>query len=89
MCVCIYLSIYIWGAGVLGSEWGTNAARPTLAFTRYCFTSRPLCTNQSSLYCPSPPALPTQLQYDCNTIAQYSTPLRPPVFMPDTIQYCV
>jgi len=59
-----------------------------LAFTRYAFASRLLCTNQSSFYCPPPPAFPTRLQYDCNTIAHYSTPLRSPVFMPCTIQYC-
>jgi len=35
-----------------------------------------------------PPALPTRLQYYCDTIARYSNPLRPPVFMPYTIQYC-
>jgi len=35
-----------------------------------------------------PPALLTRLQYDCTTIAQYSTPLRPPGFKPYTIQYC-
>jgi len=45
-----------------------------LVFTRYCFTSRPWCTNLSSLYCPHPPALPTRLQCNCNTIAQYSSP---------------
>jgi len=36
----------------------------------------------------SPPALPKRLQYDCNTIAQYSTPLRPSGYKPYTIQYC-
>jgi len=57
-----------------------------LAFTRFFFTARPLCTNRLSVYCPRPPALPTRLQYDCNTIAQYSIPKRPPVVMPYTIQ---
>ena len=37
---------------------------------------------------PLPPASPTRLQYDCMTIAQYSTPFRAPVFTPYTIQYC-
>jgi len=32
--------------------------------------------------------LPTRLQYYCNTIAQYSTPLRPAVLMQYTIHYC-
>ena len=44
-----------------------------LACTRYSFTSRILCTNQSSLHSPRPPALPTLLQYDCMTVAQYTT----------------
>ena len=35
---------------------------PALAFTGNCFTSRLLCTNQSALYCPLPPALPALLQ---------------------------
>jgi len=46
--------------------------------------------NEPSIILLPPPPLvkPALLQYDCNTIAQYSTPLRPPVFMPYTIQYC-
>ena len=35
----------------------------------------------------NPPALPTLLHYYCTTIAQYTTPLRPPVCMPYAIQY--
>ena len=47
---------------------------PTLAFvTRYCFTSRLLCTNQPSFHSPRPPALPTLVQYYCTTIGQYTT----------------
>ena len=38
------------------------------AFTRYTFTSRLLCTNQSSLYCP-PPHL--QCPHDCITLHDY------------------
>jgi len=34
-----------------------------LTFTRYCLTSRLLCTNQSTLYSPLPPASLTRLQY--------------------------
>ena len=49
-----------------------------LAFTRYSFTSRLLCTNPSSLSPPRPPALPTLLKYHCTTIARYTTPPRPP-----------
>jgi len=49
---------------------------PDLACTRYAFTSRLLCTKAtSSLYCPTPPALPTPLQYYeyCTTTARYKT----------------
>jgi len=34
-----------------------------LALTRYCFTSKLYCGNQSSFYAPPPPAKPTILQY--------------------------
>ena len=37
---------------------------------------------------PLPHASRTQLQYDCIPIAHYSTPFRPLVFTPYTIQYC-
>jgi len=46
------------------------------SFTRYSFTSRCLCTNQSSFHCPLPPALPALLQYNCTSIA-HCTPPRP------------
>jgi len=59
--------------------WYTVQSVCTLAFTRYCFTSRLLCTNQPSFYCTLPPALPTLLQYDCTTITQYTT--RPRLFL--------
>jgi len=49
-------------------------ARGALAFTRYCFTLRPLCMHQSSFYCPPHLHCP----HGCNTIAQYSTPSDPP-----------
>jgi len=48
--------------------------KPNLAFTRYCFTSRLLCTIQSSVCCPLPPVLPALLQYYCTPIAQYTPP---------------
>ena len=35
-----------------------------------------------------PPASPTRSQYYCNTIAQNSTPFRPPIFTPYTMKYC-
>ena len=60
------------GGGVSGSsspaQWG-------LAFTRYSFTSRLLCTNRFIYHSPRPPALPTLVQYYCTTIGQYTTPL--------------
>jgi len=47
--------------------------------TRYYFTSRLVCTNQSSFYCPLPPVLSALLQYYCTSIAQYTTlPPDPP-----------
>ena len=45
-----------------------------LDFTRYCFTSRLLRTNQSSVHCPLSPVLPALLQYYHTSIAQYTTP---------------
>jgi len=39
-----------------------NQARPTLAFTRYFFTSSRSCTNQSFFHSSRPPALATLLQ---------------------------
>ena len=45
-----------------------------MAFTRYCLTSRLLCTNQSSVQCPLPPAFRALLQYHHTSIAQYATP---------------
>ena len=44
-----------------------------LAFTRDSFTPRLLCTNKSFFSPPTPPTLPTLLQYYCTTIAQYTT----------------
>jgi len=58
-----------------------------LAFTRYPFTSKLSCSNQSSFYCPLPPAMPTLLQCYCMSNAQYTTPPRPPIRMPCTIPY--
>ena len=55
-------------------------ASSALAFTRYCFTSRLMCTDQSSLIAPLH-----------NTIARLldnvRLPLRTLVFMPYAIQY--
>jgi len=65
-------------------------ARPTggegagLAVTRYSFTSKLLCTSESSLSCPSPSALLTLLQYYSTTIAQYTISPQPPFCMPYT-----
>ena len=41
-----------------------------LAFTRYSFTSRLLCTNRPSFHPPRPPALPTLVQYYCTIVGQ-------------------
>ena len=45
-----------------------------LAFTRYCLTSRLLCTNHAFFYFPLLPALPALLKHDCASIAQYAAP---------------
>jgi len=58
-----------------------------LAFTRYSFTTRLLCTNQSSFYRPRPPAFPTRLQYDRTHIAQYTPPPTPLLRLLFTIQH--
>ena len=62
----------------LGKQSTFNPAQSScnriLAFTRYCFTSRLLRMNQSSVHCPLPPALPARLQYFHTSIAQYTTP---------------
>jgi len=72
----IYIYIYI---GLTPSARLTRAVRCVLAFTRYCYTSMLLCTIQSSVHWPLPPALPALLQYRCTSIAQYTTPSQPPV----------
>jgi len=53
-----------------GGEGGGRGspASSKLAFTRYSFTSRPLCTNQPSFHSPRPPALPILVQYYCTII---------------------
>jgi len=57
------------------------------ALTRYCFASKLYDGSQSFLYPPPPPAKPTLLQHYCTTIAQYTPPHRPPLFMPYTMTY--
>jgi len=51
-----------------------------LAFTRYSFSSKLLCTGEPSLSCPSLSALPTLLQYYCATFAV--NPSMPPPTLP-------
>jgi len=46
-----------------------------LAFARYSFTSRLLCTNQPSFHSPRPPALPTLMQYYWTIVGQYTPSL--------------
>jgi len=63
----------------LGLTFAPHDARPRgsgrgAAFTSYSFPSRLLCTNQFSFHYPLPLALPALLQYDCTSIAQYTTP---------------
>jgi len=63
------------------------SAPSRLAFTRYSFTLRHLCTNQPSLYCIPPLALPTIVQYYCTAIGQHTTPHGHPLRVSYTIQY--
>jgi len=58
-----------------------------LAFTRDCFTSSWLRTNQSSFPSSGPPASPTQLHHYYTTIGQYRPAPQPPFCMPYTIQH--
>ena len=53
----------------------TFLRRNASAFTRYSIHSSRLCTNQSSVHPPRPPALPTLLQYYDTINKQYKTPL--------------
>ena len=55
------------------SETHAAASLRTLAFTRYWFTWKLLCTNQSFFYRQLPP-VPTLSQCYCTSIAQYTTP---------------
>ena len=65
-------------AGRINSLSRSIPAQPprssVLAFTRYSFTSRLLCTNQPSFHSPGPPAFATMVQYYCTVIGQYTTP---------------
>jgi len=46
----------------------------TLVFTRHCFTSRHMCTNQPAFHCPPHPHCPR----DCATITRLLLNIRPP-----------
>ena len=69
----IYRYIYPLIAPQLFCESTTSPAR-WLAFTRYSFTSRLLCTNHSLFYCPSHLHCP----HSCNTFAILLCNIRPP-----------
>jgi len=71
--VFVFLRLHPRNTWIPIQHLGTPAAC-ALAFTRYLFTSRLLCTNQPSFHSPCPPALPTLVQYYCTTIGQYTTP---------------
>ena len=82
--ISLSIAIYIYRVRVNGS---LDLRALEVCLYKILFTSRLLCTNQSSFDCPLPPALPAVLQYYCTSIAQYATTLRPPWCMPYTIQY--
>ena len=85
---CTYLHIHIHRYTCKYSYISYNSfVRPKLAFTRYSFTSKLLCTSPPSFDYPRPPTMPTQLQYYCNTLAQYTTLPRPSLCVPYTILY--
>jgi len=70
-----------------GAEALAVARRPKEASReKTFFTLRIVCTNQSSLYCLPPLALPIIVLYYCTTVAQYTTPRDHPLRMPYTIQ---
>jgi len=81
--VCIYMYIYTYiNIYIYIGRGGTSSALRVLAsrdfvFTRYCFPLKLYCGSQSSFHCPTPPAKPTLLQYECTIIAQYTPPHRP------------
>ena len=66
---------YIYRDGLRRRATHRVTAPCKLAFTKYSFTSRLLCTNQPSFYAPRPPALPTLKHHYCTMIGQYKTPL--------------
>ena len=63
-----------WRHSRCARKWTVVWVSSHLTFTRYSFTSKLLCTSESSLSCPSPSALPTCLQHYCTAIAQFTTP---------------
>jgi len=69
---------------LLTPERGTDLL---LGLYKKKITSSRLCTNQSSCHSSRPPALLTRLEYDCTTIAQYTTPPRLSFRMPYTIPF--
>jgi len=86
MCVCVCVCIYIYTYTQRVEQRRRRSLaysfvtprRPVarnLAFTRYSFTSRLLCTNQPSFPSHRLPALPTLVQYYCTIIGQYTSPL--------------
>ena len=68
--LCMPYTIHCW--------WWQYCVKAQLAFTRYSFTCRRVCTNQSSFHSSGPPAIPTLLQYYFTIIGQYTTPLELP-----------
>jgi len=65
-----------------------DGVHPELGLDQIFFSPLGFCARINHPCIDPPPAGPTRLQYYRNTIAQYSTPLRAPVCMPYTMQYC-
>jgi len=86
---CIPMYIYVStskGDTYHVAQVGVYGHNALLAFTRYSFTSRLLCTNLTSLGPTRPTASATLLQCCFASVEQYSTLSRPPFYMLFNIQ---
>jgi len=81
---CIWSALSLWR-----KDGALEMDAVNLAYTRYCFTSRLLCTNQSSLHCPSHLHRP----HGCDIIAILLRNSRPPSDPPcsrrTSYNYCI
>ena len=85
MYICIYtrISLHISIYGLKMWQERSRFSLNKIFFHVQAFVHEPIL-----LLLPLPLESPIRLQSFCNTIAQYPTPFRPPVFTPYTIRYC-